>query len=375
MRATLFATLEFPPHHGGVSHVYASLCHHLPAHQLTVVTPPVPGGAELDRDLPYHVVRTELLSTQPWVWPKWWMSLHALSKLIDRHHIQRLVVGQLLPLGTVAWLLHQRRGLPYVVFVHGMDLTITRGRRAWLTRKILANAESIICNSEYTKGEVLKRGGGAIATHVVYPGPHTWSAVRQHAVSNLDQHYHLHGAPVILCVGRMVERKGFLTLISAFAEVRQHLPSARLVIVGHGSFRPSIDSAIRRLGLSETVILPGAVDDQQLAAWYERCDVFTMVPHRLTNGDVEGFGLVYLEANRFGKPVVASRTGGVPEAVVDGVTGLLVPEKDPKATAQALLKLLNNPSFAHRLGMQGLARVERDFNWHVIGDRVAKLLS
>lgn len=375
MRPTLFATLEFPPFRGGVAHVYANLCHHLPAHQLTVVTPPQAGAAEFDRDLPYHVVRAPLLSPNPWVWPKWWRAVRTLDGLVDRHHIERMVVGQTLPLGTVAWLLHRRRGLPYAIFVHGMDITIARGRRAWLVRTILANAETVICNSNYTRDAAVHRGARPSATHVVHPGPHTWPVVHHDAVALLDQHHRLQGSRVILCVGRHVERKGYRTLIAAFTRVRQRLPDTRLVLVGDGPFHAAITAEVQRLGLEEVVILPGSLDDQQLACWYERCDVFTMVPHRLANGDVEGFGLVYLEASRFGKPVVATRSGGVPEAVLDGVTGLLVPERDPQATAQAILRLLNDPALAHRLGMQGLERVEREFNWHTVGERVAKLLS
>lgn len=375
MRPTLFATLEFPPYRGGVAHFYASLSHHLPAHQLTVVTPPQPGGAEFDRTAPYHVVRTPLLSTSLWVWPKWWRSVRRLGALVDEHNIQQLVVGQALPLGTVAWLLHRTRGLPYVVFAHGMEITMTHGRRAILLRAILANAASVIANSEFTRGEVLRRGGRPTTTHVVSPGPNTWPIVHQDDVAKLDAHYRLQGAPVVLCVGRLVERKGFDTLLAAFAAVHRGLPRARLVMVGDGPYRGKLQQLISRHRLETATIITGGLDTRALANWYERCDLFAMLPRRLPSGDVEGFGLVYLEANRFGKPVVATRSGGVPEAVLDGVTGLLVPEGDPKAAAQAMLQLLRDPALAHRLGIQGLERVEREFNWHVIGERVAKLLS
>lgn len=375
MRRTLFATLEFPPYRGGVAHFYASLCHHLPAHQLTVATPPQTGAAGFDRTTPYQVVRTPLLSTSPWVWPKWWMGVHRLGALVDEHNIQQLVVGQALPLGTVAWLLHRTRGLPYVVFAHGMEITMTHGRRALLLRAILTNAAAVIGNSEFTRGEVLRRGGRPATTHVVSPGPHTWPMIHQDDVAKLDALHRLRGAPVVLCVGRLVERKGFDTLVAAFAAVHRSLPQARCVIVGDGPYRAKLQQLVTRHRLDPAVILTGGLDTRALAHWYERCDVFTMLPRRLANGDVEGFGLVYLEANRFGKPVVATRSGGVPEAVVDGVTGLLVPEGDAEAAARALLRLLRDPALAHRLGIQGLERVEREFNWHAIGERVAKLLN
>ncbi len=375
MRPTLFATLEFPPYRGGVAHFYASLAHHLPAHLLTVVTPPQPGAMAFDRSAPYAVVRTPLLSSNPLVWPKWWMSVRKLGALVDEHNVQQLLVGQILPLGTVAWLLHRSRGLPYAVFAHGMEITMTRGRRAWLLRAILANAAAVICNSEFTRGEVLRRGAQLATTHVVSPGPHTWAAVHQDDVAILDAHHHLQGAAVVLGVGRLVERKGLDTLVNAFAAVHRSLPRTRLVFVGDGPYRAKLQQLVTRHRLEAAVILTGGLDTRALASWYERCDVFAMLPRRLPNGDVEGFGLVYLEANRFGKPVVATRSGGVPEAVLDGVTGLLVPEGDAEAAAKALLRLLSNPALAHRLGMQGLERVEQEFNWHVIGERVAKLLS
>ncbi|MBO3754985.1 MAG: glycosyltransferase family 4 protein [Candidatus Brockarchaeota archaeon] len=166
----------------------------------------------------------------------------------------------------------------------------------------------------------------------------------------------------ILFVGRMVRRKGPDLLLKAFAMLLKDHPNAKLVMVGDGPFLSSLKDLARQLKLENKVEFTGALRGKALYSKYAECDVFAM-PSRQTAIDVEGFGMVFLEAGFFGKPSVGTRTGGIPEAVLDGETGILVPQDDVNALRDALSLLLKNRQLARRLGEKARERVLSEFRW------------
>ncbi|HVF31590.1 MAG TPA: glycosyltransferase family 4 protein [Acidimicrobiales bacterium] len=161
-------------------------------------------------------------------------------------------------------------------------------------------------------------------------------------------------APLVLSFAALKPRKGVDVLLRAFARTRDAQPDAVLAVVGAGD--PSATARLAgELGIADAVRLPGPVDAATLRALYRDCDVFALLP-RVVGPVFEGFGLVYLEAGAFGKPVVGTRSGGVPDAVDDGVTGFLVEEDDPAAAGDALLRLLGDPVLRDRMGQAGRRR-------------------
>jgi phosphatidylinositol alpha-1,6-mannosyltransferase len=166
---------------------------------------------------------------------------------------------------------------------------------------------------------------------------------------------------MILSTGRLVERKGFDTLISAVALLAKRGRRVTLAVAGDGPDRKRLEELAFKEGVAEQVRFLGSVDRAELPALFAACDVFALAP-RSIGPDVEGFGIVYLEAGLLAKPVIGTRTGGVPEAVVADVTGLLVPPNDPPALADAILRLMDDPALAARLGFEGRRRAERDFD-------------
>ncbi len=170
---------------------------------------------------------------------------------------------------------------------------------------------------------------------------------------------------LILNVGRLVERKGQVYLIEALALLAQR-PEAHLVIVGEGHERPALEEAIRRHNLGDRVTLAGRVSDEVLCDLYARCQVFVLPAIVDSAGDTEMLGMVSLEAMRYGKPVVATRVGGIADIVVDGSTGLLVEQRDPAALAGAIAGLLDDPAAAERLGRNGYAFARDHFAWPAI---------
>jgi len=166
----------------------------------------------------------------------------------------------------------------------------------------------------------------------------------------------------ILTVGRLVERKGHEVVLRALPMVLKRFPNVIYQIVGNGSMEKKLHHLVDEMKLRKNVEFYGEVNN--IKHFYQNCDMFIM-PSRFIEekGDVEGFGLVYLEANFFGKPVVAGRAGGVSDAVIDGVTGILVDPENAEEIANAIIKLLENPELAHKLGEQGRQRVVTEFTW------------
>lgn len=176
---------------------------------------------------------------------------------------------------------------------------------------------------------------------------------------------------LILSVGALKPRKGFDTLIEAFAILRRSVPRARLLIIGSGNPAPYWELA-RRLEVAPALHILQNLPEEQLRAYYHAADVFALLPRELPTGEMEGFGLVYLEAAACGKPCVGTRSGGVPEAVLDGQTGLLVSAECPDEAARALLQLLGNADLARRLGDNG-RRHAQEHSWEKIAARYAAL--
>jgi phosphatidylinositol alpha-1,6-mannosyltransferase len=177
----------------------------------------------------------------------------------------------------------------------------------------------------------------------------------------------------ILFVGRLIKRKGVDDLIEAFKVLRRDLPKARLEIVGDGPERPALMDLVNRLGLLDAVTFYGSLRGEALYRRYQECDLVAM-PSRTMKDDVEGFGTVFLEAGLMGRPSVGTYSGGIPEAVTDEVTGLLVKEGDIDGLAAALCRLISDEDLRERLGSNARARVLRDFTWEATTTKLETIL-
>jgi phosphatidylinositol alpha-1,6-mannosyltransferase len=187
--------------------------------------------------------------------------------------------------------------------------------------------------------------------------------------------YRLAGRPVIVCVSRLVPRKGQDTLVRALPEVRRAIPGTALLLVGAGPYQAELVRLAASHGVADAVVFTGGVPHAELPAHYAAGDVFAMPCRTRRRGlDVEGLGIVYLEAAATGLPVVAGDSGGAPDAVLDGQTGYVVGGRDVGAVAERLVELLRDADLRRRMGAAGRAWVERDWRWDVIADRLRALL-
>lgn len=272
--------------------------------------------------------------------------------------------------GVGGWLARRLFGIPYVVLVHGEELTLLlRDRspfrlRLRFQRLALRGAAAVICNAQHTRALAAEHYGVPVRKlRVVHPAvevepgdaepPGVAAALRERLVGA--------GARMILSVGRLSERhKGFDTAIAAMATIGRRFPEARLIVAGPGD-QTALRARAREAGVSDLVVFAGLLDRGDLLRLFRTCDLFLMAG-REVDATAEGFGIVYLEAARFAKPVVAGRAGGAPEAVVDGRTGLLVDGRSPDEVAAAVIRLLDDPTYAAQLGEQGRVRALGEFD-------------
>lgn len=250
---------------------------------------------------------------------------------------------------------------------HGAELTLAMRKPSLvpLLRRVTQGLDAAIANSTYTAG--LIRNITGVEPAVIPLGAPRGAAS---GVDDLEPGDLEEGLPFILSVGRMVERKGFRVLVRAAPQLRGR---ARILIAGDGEGRAAVEAEIERQGVGDVVKLLGRLPNDRLAALYRRCAVFCLPAFVDSRGGTETLGVVLIEAMTHGKPTVASQVGGIVDVVRHGETGLLVSPEDPEALAGALLRLLENPALAARLGLAGRKRAGTAFSWEEIARRHAEL--
>ena len=274
------------------------------------------------------------------------------------------------PLSVVGALASKFTQLPLIIGAHGtaaiepLFRTSSRIPLIWSYR----NSEIVLCISSYTKNELEKLTG--LGKFIVHPldGVNYELFSKPRDLSDLERKWR--PGKILLTVCNLKKRKGLDISIKAFKYVKAEFKDAKYLIIGTGNPEPYKQLAYK-LGIKDVYFL-GAVSDEELARYYQLCDVYVMTPKRAGVMDVEGFGLVYLEAGAAGKPVVASAHGGVPDVVKHMVNGILVPENDYKSTAEAILKILRDEELARKLGNNG-RRLARLFTWENIVKSLMKI--
>ncbi|SDG84981.1 phosphatidylinositol alpha-1,6-mannosyltransferase [Sinosporangium album] len=368
---TLIVTNDFPPRAGGIQAFVHGLARTLPPESVTVYAPSWSGGASFDARQDYSVVRhpTSLMLPTPSV-------ARRAADLIQAHQCDTVVFGAAAPLGLIAPDLRAAGARRIVMLTHGHEASwasvpVARG----LLRRIGEHADTVTYLGEYTRrrlsavirDEALVRLAPGVDTRAFRPGA---GGARVRAALGLGD------APVVVCVSRLVPRKGQDTLIRAWPLVRRAVPDAVLLLVGDGPYRRTLERMVAARGLGEAVRFTGPVAWSALPACFDAGDVFAMPCRtRLSGIDVEGLGIVYLEASATGLPVVAGRSGGAPDAVLPGTTGLLVDGTSATEVASALTELLADPAAARRMGERGRAWVERAWGWETVAAAFGDILT
>lgn len=343
MRISLL-TLEYPPQKGGIASYYQGMAETLRA-----------SGYEVE------VIADGLLFRH--FRPRWVRGVTTLRKHIEAKKPDLFLVGHILPLGVVAWML--RKKIPYAVVLHGMDIlsAAQSPRKRWVAQRILDEAEFVVVNSEFTRN-LLADYGVPIAEKTIrlYPCPETPQPPSPETVETLRRKLGLSGKKVLLTMGRVVTRKGHDKVIQALPKILERASETIYIVAGLGHYLDSLTKLAGTLGIQHAIRFVGGVSDEERAALFELCD-FCIMPSRQIGADVEGFGLVFLEAALFGKPSIGGRSGGIPEAILDGKTGILVNPESSDDIADAAVKLLTDDTLRATLGTQAKARTQQEFSW------------
>lgn len=334
---TLLVTLEFPPQIGGVASYYENLCRKFLSEDIEVLTLAINQNYRDDKN--YCLYRRKFFIN--WLYPKWLPLFWLVGRLIKKRKIKQLWVGQVLPVGTVCLILSKIFRIPYLVSAHGLD--ILRPQASWrkkqLLKLILKRADLISANSQFTKDKLIELGVDAHKIEVIFPEATINKQVDEKHVKELKIKWGLTNQKIILTVARLVERKGHVLILTALKELEKDFSNFVYLIVGDGPLKAALQKNTAELGLSDKVIFTGFVSKAELPCYYALCDVFVLTP-QADALDSEGFGIVYLEARQFDKPIIASRVGGVGEALTAYPLKDFV-DNDINSLTVALKKIIN----------------------------------
>ncbi|MGY1804605.1 glycosyltransferase family 4 protein [Blastococcus sp. SYSU D00922] len=371
MSRTLVVTNDFPPRQGGIQTFVAALLARRPPESLVVLASRSQGWEEHDAALPYEVVRyptTMLLPTRS--------VARTAAELARRHGCDSAVFGAAAPLGLIAPAL-RAAGVGHVLGItHGHETgwVALPGSRQ-LMQRIASHLDVVTYISEYTRERLAPALGTRTRLAQLSPGVDVDRFTPDADGAAVREQYGLGDAPVVVCVSRLVARKGQDVLVAGWPRVLARHPGARLLLVGGGPLETSLRRAVAARGLTGSVVFTGPVDPAALPAHYAAGDVFAMPCRTRRAGlDVEGLGMVFLEAAACARPVVAGTSGGAPEAVREGVTGHVVEPRSPEAVADAVADLLADPARARAMGKAGRAWVEERWSWTTIAATFADLL-
>lgn len=368
-RKILLVTSHFPPYPGGMSRYHYDLCMALPVASIDILTLPYLGDKEFDLESELHIIRLRRAA--------WFQSFRQGAKLISIPFLSYLLAhaneydfilcgGASHQMLIPAYLIWKIFRIPYCTIVHGLDFMHVQKIPfyASIFNYMVQTSTLIYANSTRTAEEV--RSTISKDLHIVTLNPsvdkNRFMNLNHRTIIDLQEKYRLQNKKVILTVGTLVKRKGHEVIIDALPLIINEIPDIHYLIVGKGSEEVNLKMKVSNLGLKDFVTFTDFIPDSELPEYYGVCDVFAMISHDIPEkGDIEGFGIVYLEAGAAMRPVVAGRSGGVEDAVEDGVSGLLVDPTNVDAVAQALIRVLKDKKLAQHLGEQGYARVQKHF--------------
>ncbi len=366
---------DFPPYPGGIAQWAFGVANglHRLGHEIHVITrgrPEYNSGKADNLEYPINYIKGKY-----WKKLRTWYCYRALRDFYGEGQRPDLVLATTWNFARGVVSLTRRNGTKLVTVVHGLEVTrkMSGLKKRWL-KNTLRSSQRIISVSSFTKDRLLMSYDiDAEKVQIIPPGIDTARFFPSNGSQDLRRKYSLMNNRIILTLARVIVRKGHDRVIQALPLVRQKIPNITYVICGpwEESYHQQLQSKIDELGLTDSVMFTGYVDRQEIPAFHNLCDVYIMPSRELTTvGDTEGFGITYLEANACGKPVIGGNSGGVADAIVDGETGFLVDPENPKEIAEKLILLLSDSELAEKLGRQGRARIEKQFTWDIVANRI-----
>lgn len=357
----VFVAIDFPPEKGGIHDYAYGLISQIPSEEVTVLTNKIKDTVEsnqFDRKADFEIIRKRI----------YWNSNKVLLILSQVILILQLIILKwrrktseihfvnVFPVGIAGPFMKAFFGVKYFPYVHGLDVMgMVNSRLFPLLMMILKRSDKVIANSQYTKSRLIELGIHEHQIVIIPPGLNVSKlSGAVESVEDVRDKYDLHGKKVMITVSRLVERKGHDVTLKAIRQVIKHIPNLKYLICGDGPYRGELERLVSLYGLDTIVVFTGGITDQELHQLYECSDIFIMPSRDIKEkGDVEGFGIVFLEANYYKLPVIAGNSGGIPDAVKDQVTGYLVDPMDDIEIANRIEELVVNEKLAEEMGNNG----------------------
>jgi phosphatidylinositol alpha-1,6-mannosyltransferase len=379
VRALLVSEV-FPPKTGGSGRWFWEIYRRLARPEVIVAAGEDPRQADFDAT---HDLRVHRLPLTLRAWGLrslsglrgYWRAIRSLRRVVRREAVDVIHCGRCLPEGLMGRALKGLTGTPYVCYVHGEDVNAASTSRelTWLTRHVFRGAAYVIANSRNT-GRIVCDEWSLLPERValLHPGVDTGRFVPAMPSPAVRERLGWGRRRVVLTVGRLQKRKGHDQMIRALPAVRRAFPDVLYAVIGDGEERGSLEELAAREGVEAHVQFLGEVDDDELIRCYQQCDLFAL-PNRQVGKDIEGFGMVLVEAQSCGKPVLAGASGGTAETMRVPDTGRVVCCEDPRRLGAAVTELLTNPEVLARMGAAGRQWVVERFDWDALSRQARRL--
>ncbi|MFP7473335.1 glycosyltransferase family 4 protein [Niallia taxi] len=370
MTNRLFVSVDFPPENGGIQNYVYGIVSHLNPQNTVVLTSNRAGEdnyRSFDEKQQFKTYRIGITNQVSFVrqMVQLVVLFFSVISIHKKHKVEELHFGNIMPIGIAAPLLKKVLKVDFYPYIHGLDFleSKTNHLKFRLLMYSLKHATKIICNSNYTKGVLLKSGIEKERLTVIHPGIPPQNAP-SYDRGKLIEKYQLQDKIVLVTVGRLVKRKGHDKVIESIKELVKEYPKIKYVICGKGPERENLEGIVQKYKLQQHVVFTGDIDRNELEGLYSIARLFIMLNRELKEqGDVEGYGIVFLEAGIHKLPVIGGNNGGVPDAIIDGHTGFLVNSSNQKEINNVIETLLRDDSLSTQIGENGYKWVSENCLW------------
>ena len=380
MNKTLLISEIFPPIHGGSGRWFWELYSRLPRDEYLIIAGSNANTAEFDTTHDLNIKRINL-SSESWGIKSvtgisfYWRTFWQLKKQIKENKITQIHCGRCLPEGVMGWLLSLFTGIPFICYVHGEDVETASTSRelTWLVKKVLNSATKLISNSKNTANILINNWQAQQEKVVVLnPGCDTTKFVPAAKDLNVRKELGWEDRTVILTVGRLQQRKGHDMMIKALPKIKDIHPDVLYAIVGNGEEKPALQTLVTELNLEDNVMFHAEITDQEMIQCYQQCDLF-ILPNRTVGNDIEGFGMVLVEAQSCSKPVIAGDSGGTAETMLIGDSGYVLDCTNTEVMSNAISDLLTDKPLIKSMGEMGREHVVNTLDWQAHKEKASQL--
>lgn len=379
---------DFYPNIGGISNYLWNLCTEVHTKKNLFVTVVTSVRSENGENSTFPIIRFSKKFNSKNLFLKVFNYISIFFQCLKIFYKQRktlscIVCGHIGTYPEILYLCSRIFKVPFISIIYAMEIKKTgHGFRKFITNIRLffgiKRADYVITISNYTRNLILNVFPSAKVI-IIPPGINLEAVVKDEIIekekNNFINKYDLKNKRILLSICRLVERKGIDTSLQAFKLLKDQYPDLVYIIGGEGPYRKKLEELVCNLEIKNRVIFLGNISDDSKIALYKMADLFIMTPRELKDGDVEGFGIVYLEANLYGKAVIGSNSGGISDAIEHEVSGLLVDSVDFENVAHNIDKLLSDTDLLELLGVKGRQRVLSEFNWNYLATKFCNLLN